>query len=229
MERTYSGDYSLRGYLNSVFGKMCLGLLVTALVSFIGASSGLYFRFVSLTGGLGTLILCIAEMMLSWNITSHMFDFDSSKATGLFYIFAAVNGFSLSSLFYAYNIGTLFGAFAFTAILFACFMIIGKYTNVDMSKFSGLLMGGLMALVICSLLSFFLPIFRMNMMINYIGLFIFFGLTVFDIQTVTRLYYRSGYAQESISVYGALNLYLDFINIFIRVFAIMGRYNNDNN
>ena len=228
MERAYGRQVSMRDYLNSVFGKMCIGLLVTALVSFIGASTGLYYRFVMVFGGIGSILLFAAEMFISWKISRHLFDYDSGTATFLFYVFAAVNGFSLSSLFFAYNIGTLSTAFLFTAILFGCFMVIGKFTNVDMSRFSGLLTGGLLALLVCSLLSFFFPVFRANMMIDFLGLLLFFGLTAFDIQYVTRMYYSAMATETGVSVYGALSLYLDFINIFVRVLSLLARYDNDN-
>lgn len=229
MERTYGREFTIRDYLNRVFGKMCIGLLVTALVSYMCAATGLYYKFVMVFGGLGSLLLFAVEMVVSWKIARHVFDYDSSTANFMFYIFAGINGFSLSSLFYAYNIGTLFTAFLFTAVLFGCFMIIGKFTNVDMSRFSGLLTGGLMALLVCSLLSFFIPMFRANMMIDFLGLILFFALTVWNIQSISRMYYSGGAVKEGLSTYGALSLYLDFINIFVRVLSLMARYGDDQN
>jgi FtsH-binding integral membrane protein len=125
-----------------------------------------------------------------------------------------------------FDISTIFTAFLFAAVLFASCAIIGYTTNVDLSRFRGLMLGGLVALVITSLLSLFIPILRDNLMISYLGLAIFLALTAWDMQKIRAYYYATEGAsamRANLATYAALDLYLDFINIFLRVLQILGR------
>lgn len=223
-----SGE-SLRTYINKVFIKMASALALTTVIAFLGYrsffSGGLLFRFV--TGSsfafYGLMIVQIGVVLaLSFGLRK----LSPMAANILFYVYAAITGVTFSVLPLVFDISTIFTAFLFAAVLFASCAIIGYTTNVDLSRFRGLMLGGLVALVITSLLSLFIPILRDNLMISYLGLAIFLALTAWDMQKIRAYYYATEGAsamRANLATYAALDLYLDFINIFLRVLQILGR------
>ncbi len=223
-----SGE-SLRTYINKVFIKMASALALTTVIAFLGYrsffSGGLLFRFV--TGSsfafYGLMIVQIGVVLaLSFGLRK----LSPTAANILFYVYAAITGVTFSVLPLVFDISTIFTAFLFAAVLFASCAIIGYTTNVDLSRFRGLMLGGLVALVITSLLSLFIPILRDNLLISYLGLAIFLALTAWDMQKIRAYYYATEGAsamRANLATYAALDLYLDFINIFLRVLQILGR------
>lgn len=215
----------LNAYIARVFTKMGLGLAVTALVAFITEYFGLYYRFYMMTGGFGTLILVFAQLGICMSLTRNLTTREPKTTNLMFMGYAALTGFTFSSLFAVYGLGTVFSAFAFTAVLFICLAIIGHTTSVDLTKFSGLLMGGLITLLITTLISMFVPVLRSSLFISYLGIIVFMGLTAWDMQRIRAIYYQVGdygTAGENLAVYGAFELYLDFLNIFLYVLQILG-------
>ena len=116
-------------------------------------------------------------------------------------------------------------AFAFAAVLFFCCAIIGHTTNVDLSKFGGLMIGGLIALVITSIVSMFIPALRDGLLISYVGVILFLFLTAWDMQKIKGFYYgvEEGRLKNNLAIYGAFELYLDFLNMFLYLLRILGR------
>ena len=223
-ESTY-GVSGVNAYITKVFTKMGLGLLVTALVAFITEYFGLYYRYYMMTGGIGTILLVFVQFGLCISMGRNLADRDTRTTNLLFMCYAAVTGFTFSTLFAVYGTGTLVGAFAFTSVLFFSMAIIGHTTNVDISRFSGLLMGGLIALLITTVVSMFIPALRSSLLISYLGIIVFLGLTAWDMQRIKQIYYQTGgygTAAENLAVYGAFELYLDFLNIFLYVLRILG-------
>ena len=233
LENNYSASYGVSGlnaFLTKVFTKMGLGLFVTAAVAAIGYYTGFYMNFIRATGMFGTLGLVIAQVAIVISLTRRMNSMDSSKTNLLFFAYSALTGFTFSVLLYAYDLGTIFGAFGFTAILFISMAIIGHTTDKDLSKFSTLFMGGLIALVIATLVSSFIPVLRNSLILSYVGILLFLGITAWDMQRIKTIYYQTGGVGalgENLAVFGAMELYLDFINIFLYVLEVLGRRSND--
>lgn len=222
--RGYAQD-DINAYLIKVFGKMGLGMLVTALVAAITYFTGAYYYFYMTTGSIGTILLCVVQFGVAFYFSSKITTMQTSIANILFYVYAAITGFTFSTLVSGYGLGSVFGAFAFSAVLFGSCAVIGYTTHRDLSKFSTLLMGGLIALVVASILSIFIPALRNSLVISYLGVLIFLGLTAWDMQKVKSMYYQvGGYGQvaENMAIFGAFQLYLDFINIFLYVLQIFG-------
>lgn len=223
--RGYAQD-NVNSYLMKVFGKMGLGLAVTAIVAAITYFTGAYYYFYAATGGFGTLLLIIAEFGVVIGLSAKITTMNTSTANILYLVYAAITGFTFSTLVYAYSEFTVFGAFIFSAVLFGSCAIIGATTNRDLSKFSTLLMGGLIAIIVASILSIFIPALRDSLIISYIGVLVFLGLTAWDMQKIKSMYYQvggSGQLADNMAIYGAFQLYLDFINIFLYVLKILGR------
>ena len=223
-----SGE-SLKSYINKVFIKMGIALLITTAVAYFGYRSlftgGILAKIVmgSNFAFIGLMVVQIGVVMvLSFGLRK----LSPTAANILFYVYSAITGVTFSVLPLAFEISTIFTAFLFAAVLFGSCAVIGYTTNVDLSRFRGLMLGGLLALVITSVLSIFIPILRNNILISYLGLAIFLALTAWDMQKIRAYYYStetSPQMRANLSTYAALDLYLDFINIFLRVLQILGR------
>lgn len=222
----------LNSYLVRVFTKMGLGLLVTAAVAAISYFSGFYYTFMSSLGGMGYLLLVLVEFGVVIGLSRGLTTMSTTTANLLFYVYSGITGFTFTSILYAFNVGVVGIAFAFAAILFFSCAIVGHTTNRDLSRFSTIFMGGLFALILASVLGMFIPAIANSLVLTYIGIILFMGLTAWDMQRVKQLYYVSngdGQVGENLAVYGALELYLDFINIFLYVLQIFGSGRNSRN
>lgn len=226
-----AGD-SFKEYLAKVFTKMGIALFVTGVTAFVvylNIAQGGFMANV-LSNGFALIVLFIAQFGVCIAISAGLTRMNQTTCTTLFYVYAMLTGITFSTLFIAYGFTTVFASFGFTAVMFFACAIIGHTTNVDLSKFSGLLMGGLIALVIASLVSMFVPSLRNSLVISYIGILVFLGLTAWDMQRIKAYYYQTTGTeiQGNLAVYGAFQLYLDFINIFLYVLRILGRNSNRN-
>lgn len=227
--RGYASD-SVNAYLVKVFSKMGLGLLVTAIVAALSYYTNAYYYYYSMTGGMGTIILVIAQLGVVMGLSTKITTMQTSSANLLFLAYSALTGFTFSTLLYVYSGFTVFGAFAFTAVLFGSCAVIGATTHRDLSQFSTLFMGGIIALVVASIASMFIPALRDSLLISYVGILLFLGITAWDMQKIKSMYYSvGGYGQlaDNLAIYGAFSLYLDFINIFLYVIRILGSRNDN--
>lgn len=226
---------TLKDYIMRVFSRMGMGLALTA-----GTAYGCYRSL--MTGGFMYTLLfrydafsfmffgcAIVQIVLCLMLSMRLTKLRPATATGLFYGYAVITGITFSVLPLSFGEATVFGAFVFAAVLFGCCLVIGHTTTVDLSTYQGLLIGGLVGLLVTSLLSFFIPVFRDSLLINYIGIILFLALTAWDMQRLKSFYYQyggTGDMEENIAVYGAFQLYLDFINIFLRVLRILASRNS---
>lgn len=225
---TYESGTTLNAYVRKVFAIMASGVGVTALVAFLGYlsfSSGGFAYQLLVSFPFVSWILLIAELGIAIAMSAGITRFSTGTCTALFFVYSALTGVTFSFLPAAYGISTIFTAFLFAAVLFACCAIIGYTTNVDLTRFGGLLMGGLLALVIMTVISLFIPALRNSLFIGYIGLGLFLAITAFDMQRIKQFYYGTGTdgtMRSNLAVYAAFQLYLDFINIFLKVLQILG-------
>ena len=147
-------------------------------------------------------------------------------ATGLFLVYAALNGFTLSLVLLAFTATSVFSALVATAALFGAMSIIGYTTHVDLSKFGTFLMMGLIGLLIAMIVSIFINSGPLNLIISVVGVLLFTGLTAYDTQRIGRMAAQmdaQGEAGAKLSVFGALKLYLDFVNMFLFILRLIGR------
>lgn len=221
------GVVTFNQYLTKVFMHMGLGLVVTAAVAFgsfysIYTGGIVYQLFFS--NSMMMFVLLFAQLGIVIALGRGLNSFSTTTCRLLFLGYSALTGLTFGVLPIAYGVGTVFTAFIYAAVLFVSMAIIGKTTSVDLSKYSGLLIGGLFTVVIMSVLSIFIPVLRNNILISYLGLIIFLGITAWDVQRIKGYYLQSsGALQENLAVYGAFQLYLDFINIFIYLLRILSR------
>ena len=219
---------TLSQFMTKTFGWMFAGLLVTFAVSIGGVMSGLIIPFI--TSG-AYLITTIAELILVFVLSSRVTSLQPSTATALFFGYAVLNGINLSSIFLVYDVGTLMLAFLLGAVYFGVMAVYGATTHKDLTGWGPKLLGGLVAIIVCSLVGSLLSLFGlsfsvMDIVLCAVGLLLFMGLTAYDTQMLRHHYaYFGGDAAmlHKASIIGALNLYLDFINIFLYIVRMLGR------
>ena len=239
MNRNYSNiSYAespfgtLSEFMSKSFGWMFAGLLVTFSVGIGAVASGLIFPIIN--SGL-FIFTSIAELVMVFVLSARVQKLQPSTATALFFGYAVLNGINLSSIFLVYDYGTLILAFLVGAVYFGVMAVYGNVTDRDLTGWGPKLMGGLVALIVCALMGSLLSMFGLNfgiadLLLCAVGLLIFMGLTAYDTQMLKYYYsYFGGDAAmlHKASIIGALNLYLDFINIFLYIVRMLGRRNND--
>lgn len=239
MNRNYSNiSYAespfgtLSEFMSKSFGWMFAGLLVTFGVGIGAVASGLIFSIIN--SGL-FIFTSIAELVMVFVLSARVQKLQPSTATALFFGYAVLNGINLSSIFLVYDYGTLILAFLVGAVYFGVMAVYGNVTDRDLTGWGPKLMGGLVALIVCALMGSLLSMFGLNfgiadLLLCAVGLLIFMGLTAYDTQMLKYYYsYFGGDAAmlHKASIIGALNLYLDFINIFLYIVRMLGRRNND--
>ena len=239
MNRNYSNiSYAespfgtLSEFMSKSFGWMFAGLLVTFGVGIGAVASGLIFPIIN--SGL-FIFTSIAELVMVFVLSARVQKLQPSTATALFFGYAVLNGINLSSSFLVYDYGTLILAFLVGAVYFGVMAVYGNVTDRDLTGWGPKLMGGLVALIVCALMGSLLSMFGLNfgiadLLLCAVGLLIFMGLTAYDTQMLKYYYsYFGGDAAmlHKASIIGALNLYLDFINIFLYIVRMLGRRNND--
>lgn len=228
--QSYAADASgLRTYVTKVFINMAIALGITAAVAF-----GCYFSFMSggyvyqvmnsSAAGFIGIAMIIAEFGVVITFSAGISKFSTTTVKILMFVYAAITGITFAFLPMAYGVDTVFEAFLFAAVLFVCCAVIGAYTKINLMKFSGLFTGALFAFVIMSVISMFVPALRNGLVMGYIGLVLFLGLTAWDMQKIKAYYYQigEGTIKENFAIYSAFQLYLDFINVFLFILRILG-------
>ena len=171
------------------------------------------------------LVAVVAEFGVVLGISAGFNRISSGTATVLFFVFAALNGFTLSIILLVFSIQSVFLAFASTAALFAIMSVIGYTTSVDLSKMGTYLMMGVIGLVIAIVVNMFVNSGPLDTLISIIGVLIFTALTAYDTQTISRMANQmslDGDSKEKLGIFGALKLYLDFINMFLFMLQLFG-------
>jgi hypothetical protein len=206
---------------------MMLGLMVTAVVSLFVISSPMLLSLI-FSSNLTFFGLIIGEFVLVIAISRVVTRVSPMAGLALFFLYAALNGATLSVIFLAYQLGTIVLAFGVTAVTFGIMSIIGFTTKQDLTKWGGILFMALIGLIIASVANMFLASSALDWIITYAGILIFMGLTVYDtkrIKTMTYTLAAQGDTQvvSRVGVMGALRLYLDFINLFLYILRLLGR------
>ena len=207
-------DEGLRSYMLRVYNYMGLGLVVTGLVAFFVASTpALYVPIFSSPLKWVVMLAPLAFVML---FSFKMQTMSASGAQAMFWAFCAVMGLSLASVFLVFTSTSIARTFFIAATMFGATSLYGYVTKRDLSKVGSFLMMGLIGVVIASIVNIFLGSSALQFAISVIGIVVFVGLTAWDTQNIKEQY-AENIDQESsqkMAVFGALSLYLNFVNIF---------------
>ena len=222
-DRSAAFDAGLRSYMLSVYNYMASGVLLTGVVAMLFASSGMAAQVLGGPGILKYVIMfapLVFVMVLSFGINK----LSTAAAQGLFWAYAAVMGLSLSSIFLVYTGTSIAQTFFATAAAFAGLSLFGYTTKKDLSGFGTFLIMGVVGLIVAMLINLFLRSSVMDLVISGVGVLLFAGLTAYDTQKIKSIYaHVAGTDMMGKTVImGALNLYLDFINMFLFLLRFMG-------
>ena len=208
-------------YMTRTYRWMASGLLITFAMAYITATTPLIYLVDSLY-----LVLTIAELALVFVLSSRVQNMSVDAARATFFGYALLNGMVLSYYFIVFSVGTLVMAFLATAVYFGLMAVYGTTTHKDLTGWGPRLMMGLVALIVTSLIGMLFGFgFGGSVLYCGIGLVLFMLLTAYDTQKLQQMYaYYAGDPElaEKASIYGALTLYLDFINIFLYVVRLLG-------
>ena len=214
-------DHGLRSYLISVFNNMTVALIISGLVS----------GYVGLNAHLSELIwhtslkwvVIFAPLVMIFGLSAMINSLGVTGARIGLYIFSALMGLSLSSIFLIYQLGSIIQVFFISASMFGITALWGYSTKRDLSSMGSFLMMGLIGIIVCALVNIFLHSSAFAFAISLIAVMIFIGFTAYDMQSIKETYYNStGIEREKLGVLGALNLYLDLVNIFINMLELIG-------
>lgn len=223
-------DAGLRSYMLRVYNTMALGVGLTGLVAYVVASmafvagQGLTPIGEALFKGPLFWVVLLAPLGFVLAMSFGSEKFSAGTLTALFYGYAALFGVSLSAAFIVYTGASITKVFFITATAFGALSLWGYTTKRDLSGMGTFLMMGLFGLIIASIVNIFLQSSAMEWALSIIGLLVFAGFTAYDTQRIKEVYWE-GHSSETLQklvVMGALNLYMDFVNIFLNLLQIMG-------
>lgn len=219
-------DAVFKTVMRRVYLWMALGLAMTtgaALATVMTAFGSLVFSNVAILMG-----LVFGELALVIILSAGINKLSTSVAGVLFFLYAALNGITLSSIFLVYELGSIGGAFLVAATLFGAMSLIGYSTKKDLTQWRSYLLMGLIGLVMASVVNIFFASSGLDWMISIIGVVLFLGLTIYDTQHIKRMTAQSMQIGDEavvakVGILGALRLYLDFVNLFLYLLRFMGR------
>ena len=214
----------VRQSVTRAFVWMTLGLAITGLTALFVADSNLIE--VLFSGSFPFWILMIAEFALVWYLSSHIMKLSMPVATAAFAVYSLLNGVTLSPIFLVYTGESIASTFFITAGTFGTMAVFGYTTKRDLSSWGSYLMMALIGLIIASVVNIFLGSSLLMWAISYLGVLLFVGLTAYDTQQLKAMIAASIGDEEQtkkVALLGALNLYLDFINLFIYLLRILGK------
>jgi hypothetical protein len=213
-----------QGVLRRVYMWMTLGLFMTAATSYFTLNIEPLFMLVARYWG----FFLIGELVMVFGLSWVVDRLPLPLALGGFLLYAMLNGATIALIVLSYTASQVLTAFLSTACLFGAMTLIGFTTKIDLTKMGGFLLMALLGLIIGSVINMFLASDGLDWILTFAGIAIFIGLTAYDTQrikhmTAVALSNGSTTVETSVGVRGALILYLDFINLFLRILRLFGR------
>ncbi len=227
-------DQGLRAYMLGVYNHMTLGLGVTGIVAFVAYKAAVVevagrvvgltdFGSAIYTSGLRWVVI-FAPLAVVFALSAGRNSLSAAAARGVFLLFAALIGLSMSTIFVIFTQASIFSVFFETAAAFGALSLYGYTTRRDLSAMGSFMVMGLFGIIIASVVNIFLMSSGLQWALSIIAIVVFAGLTAWDTQAIKENYYAGdGYeVAEKKSIFGALRLYLDFINLFQQLLFLFG-------
>ncbi len=218
------GQLTLNQYVARTYGWMFLGLMITFVLAAALAATGTVFYLFSIP--YLPMILLIAELAVVLILSAGIQKRSVGVTRGLFALYSVLNGMVFSVYFVLYEVANLIYIFGITALFFGAFALYGRFAKADLSRLRPLLVGGLIFLLVAGLLTMFLPFSSLERIICMVGIVVFLCFTAYDNQKIKANYeyfYGDEVMLQKASIYSALQLYLDFINLFLYLLRFLGR------
>lgn len=204
-----------------VFTWLFIGLLITFIT---GYSLSLNPNLLYVFSGMTSVILIIAEIAIALFFSFRLQKMSKNTAIVCYGLYSIITGITLSGIFIIYKLTSIVYIFLIAAALFLIFAIIGKTTKLDLSKLGTYLFMILFAVIVLSVVNMFLGLDTMELIICIISIIVFLGYIAYDIQKVRSLVSVVG--EDKAAIFGAFQLYLDFINLFIDLLRLLGKSND---
>lgn len=220
--QTAQTQVEVSNFIRKVYNWMAIGLGLTGIVALYVANSQRLIQFI-LWNPLIFFGLVIGEVALVFYLSARVERMHPATATGLFILYAVLNGATLSFIFHAYTGTSIAQAFFISAATFVSCSIYGITTKRDLTSLGGFMAMGLIGIIIASVVNIFVRSSAMSIVVSYIGVLVFVGLTAYDTQRLKAiaLSQSEGVVARKGSILGALALYLDFINLFLMLLRIV--------
>ena len=218
-----TGQLSLNRYISRTFGWMFLGLLVTFALGWYMAASGLVFRLFTIP--YVSMVLLVAEVLVVVVFSARIHKQSVNVSRVLFFAYAILNGLVFSAYFVIFDVAAVILVFGLTALFFGAFALYGRFTHTDLSRLRPFLIGGLLFLLVSGLLLLLFDISALERLVCMVGIVIFLCYTAYDTQMIRKNYQYFSHdvaLLERASIYSALQLYLDFINLFLYLLRFLG-------
>ena len=198
------------------FGWMFIGLLVTFITAFVSSvNENIAYSIYNMY-----LVLAIVEIGIVIFLSARITKMSPTTARIAFLLYSFVTGLTFASIFLYYEISSIILVFLITAIMFGVFAAVGYTTKLDLTKLGTYLLVGLISIIICSIINIFIGGSAFVIVLSVLSIIVFLAYTAYDIQ---KIKYLEDYMDEdNLAIFGALQLYLDFINIFIDLLRIFG-------
>jgi len=209
-------NQGLRSYFNDVFSRMTTALLISAMFAYIGMRVPMLYA-----GGALTWMIILSPLAFILIMSFGAERFSDRGLLMMLMGFGAAQGLSMGALLYIYTAHSVITAFLMAAIVFSTFAIIGYTTKRDLSAMGTFLFVGLIGIIIASIVNIWLNLTALAFVVNVLAVLIFTGLTAYDMQKLKHIYLDGGDSSR-VRTFGALSLYLDFINIFVSLLQLIG-------
>lgn len=220
----WASSTTLPVLMRKVYTWMTLALVITGVTAWGVAHSPAILQMI-MTNKILFFGILIGELALVWGVSAAINRLSLTTATLLFVLYSVLNGVTMSFIFLAYTYESVASVFLITAGTFAAMAFFGYFTKTDLSSIGRILFMALIGLIIATIVNIFLKSSGFGMILNYLGVLIFVGLTAWDTQKIKQMLSMAedtGETAQKVALMGALSLYLDFINLFIHLLRIMG-------
>ena len=210
--------------MRKVYLWMSLALVITGFTAYYVATTPALIGVI-ITNQILFWGLVIGELALVFGLSAAINKLSLTTATLMFVIYAVINGLTLSFIFLVYTASSITSVFFITAGTFAVMAFFGYFTKTDLSSLGKILMMALIGIIIATIVNIFTKSEGLAMILNYLGVLVFVGLTAYDAQKIKQMLMMApdtGEAAQKVALLGALSLYLDFINLFLYLLRIFG-------
>lgn len=218
-------DQGLRAYMVSVYQYMMIGLGVTGLVSYLTSATPALFNAIYGTPLVWVVMFAPLIFVMAFSFALNRVSVGGAQA--MFWAFSALMGLSMAYIFRVYVAADIVRVFFITAASFGALSLYGYTTKRDLTAFGSFLIVGLVGIFLAMLVNLFMQSSAISFAVSVIGVLIFAGLTAYDTQKIKEMYYEGDSADTAgkKAIVGALNLYLDFINMFLFLLRLLGNRN----
>lgn len=208
---------------NKIFSKVFFWMFIGLAITFgVGYYVSLNENMIYNIFGKSYWLLVIAELVVVIVLSARIRKMQPMTAKILFCVYSFLTGLTFSSIFLAYNIMSIIYVFGITSLIFLIFALLGYFTKMDLTKIGIYLLMALVGIIICCIVNIFVGSETFDLGIMIICVLVFIIYVAYDVQVIKRNFYQIN-REDNLAIYGALQLYLDFINIFLRLLQLFGK------